>query len=153
MEESGRQMREVEKWQTLRGRTIATNKIREKRKREKRDRESSKAEKKPSNWGTERPSAERSRGYFKLHMAEKRAACIQVSHFTPFMTVWMSSPWPPANPALTQKSSGQTDEPLMSGKIHKQTSDRKKRKGSRVLVSSVWCTRRSGGSEKKSWKT
>lgn len=106
MEESGRQMREVEKWQTLRGRTAASNRIRQKRKR---DRESGEAEKRPSNWGKERPSAKRSRGYSKLYMAEKRAACIQVSHFTPFMTVWMSSQWPSANPAPIQKSSGQTE--------------------------------------------
>ncbi len=58
---------------------------REKRHRE-REREQ-RGRKKPSNWATERPSAERSGGCSKLYMAEKSAACIQVSRFTPFRTV------------------------------------------------------------------
>lgn len=92
--------REAEEPETPPGRS-ASSKHREKNQRETR------------KWGKEKgPLAERRQGCSNLYRPEKKEQ--QVSPLIPFRTVWMSSRWPHANPAQTQKLWGQTEETFIS---------------------------------------
>lgn len=133
MEESGRRMIEVEKWQTLRGRTATTNKIREKGKREQWSR------KMPSNRkaqkGPHQKEAEGTPNFTWRRKEQHVFKCLiwlhsglcecQVSGCVPIQLRYRYR-----NHQIKQRSCS------CPGKTHKQTSDHKRRLRSRGLDSS-----------------